>query len=75
MSFTDEWDEEQLQASDLQALEGATVRRATLGPVKGFEYDAITLELEDGRKLQIAPWDYQGYSAGLEKRWITANAR
>jgi hypothetical protein len=71
----DEWDEEQLQASDLQALKGATIRSATLGPVKGFEYDAITLELEDGGILQIAPWDYEGYSAGLEKRWSRADAQ
>lgn len=64
-----DWDEEQLQASDMEALKGSTIRCATLGRVEGFEYDAITLELEDGRKLQIAPWDYEGYSAGLEKRW------
>jgi len=68
-----EWDEQQLQASDLAALKGATIRQATLGPVEGFEYDAITLELEDGGILQIGPWDYEGYSAGLEKRWSRAD--
>lgn len=69
----DKRDEEQLQVSDLQALKGATIRSASLGPVKGFEYDAITLELEDGGILQIAPGDYEGYPAGLYKRWSRAD--
>lgn len=71
----DEWDGKQLGTADLAALKGATIRSATLGPVQGFEYDAITLELEDGGVLQIAPWDYEGYSAGLEKRWSRADAQ
>lgn len=70
MKSMDEWDERQLQTSDLEQLKGATVLQASLGPIEGFEYDAITLELDNGRILQIAPWDYEGYSAGLEKRWI-----
>lgn len=72
VSEEDKWDEEQLQTSDLERLKGSTILQASLGRVEGFEYDAITLELDDGCILQIAPWDYEGYSAGLYKRWIDA---
>lgn len=69
MSITDKWDDGQLQPSDAERLKGKIIASAAYGRVEGFEYEALTLEFADGSQLILAPWDYEGFSAGMYKRW------
>lgn len=59
-----------LDQGDCERLVGKQIKSATTGRVPDFEYDVLELEFEDGSRFQVAPWDYEGFSAGMYSRWL-----
>lgn len=59
-----------LDEADCERLEGQRIRHARIGRLPDFEYEALELEMEDGSRFQLAPWDYEGFSAGIYTRWL-----
>lgn len=59
---------------ELQKLEGKTIEKVDFPEVflteSGLEYsdDNIKFTFTDGTTLELASWDYEGYSSGIYKK-------
>lgn len=65
-----------MEIKDLKIIEGKTIKKieqpdaVTIDSYESMD-DNIVIEFTDGSILTLASWDYEGYSSGISKRFIT----